>query len=90
MRTKYFADVRRLTGCLELDWDRPAATLRELILGLAERHGGAFLDRVLPGGQLSPTIIILVNGQSIVHLQGLETPLQPQDIVAFFPMVAGG
>lgn len=90
MRVKFFADVRRLTGCLEQDWTLPAPTLRELVLGLAEQHGQAFADRVQPGGQLSGTIIVLVNGQSVVHLDGLETSLRPEDTVAFFPMIAGG
>jgi molybdopterin converting factor small subunit len=90
MIIKYFADVRKLTGCLDHEWARPARDLRELLLGLAERNGRPFLDRVMPGGQLSGTIIILVNGQSIVHLGGLDTPLAPEDTVVFFPMVAGG
>jgi molybdopterin synthase sulfur carrier subunit len=90
MLIKFFADVRKFTGRLEQEWTRPAPTLRELVLGLAEQHGQAFLDRVLPGGKLSATIIVLVNGQSIVHLEGLETALGPEDTVAFFPMIAGG
>ena len=90
MLIKYFADVRKLTGLLEQDWTRPASTLRELIIGLAEQHGAAFATRVQPGGQLSPSIIVLVNGRRIEHLECLDTHLEPQDVVAFFPMVAGG
>ena len=90
MRVKYFANVRNLTGCLEEAWDRPAADLRQLVAGLAEVHGSAFRDRVREGDRLNPTIIILVNGQSVVHLGGLDTPLAPDDTVVFFPMVAGG
>ena len=90
MRIKYFADVRTLSGCLEQEWRRPAPTLRELVLGLAEQHGAAFSARVMPSGKLSATIIVLVNGQSSVHLGRLDTPLQPEDTVVFFPMIAGG
>ena len=90
MLVKYFADVRTLSGRLEQEWSRPAPTLRELVLGLAEQHGAAFADRVMPGGRLSATIIVLVNGQSVVHLDRLDTPLEPEDTVAFFPMIAGG
>jgi len=90
MHVKYFANVRNLTGCLEEGWDRPAADLRQLVAGLAEAHGRAFLDRVQAAGRLNPTIIVLVNGQSVVHLNGLDTPLAPDDTVVFFPMVAGG
>jgi molybdopterin converting factor small subunit len=90
MLIKYFADVRKYTGCLEQEWNQPAPTLRELVIGLAESHGEAFLDRVQPDGKLSATIIILVNGQSVVHLGRLDTPLSPEDTVVFFPMIAGG
>ena len=42
------------------------------------------------GGKLSDTMIILVNGRNILHLNGVQTPLNPDDVVAVFPMVAGG
>jgi molybdopterin synthase sulfur carrier subunit len=90
MLIKYFADVRKLTGCLEQEWHRPTPTLRQLTIELAEGHGKAFLDRVQPGGKISATIIVLVNGQSVAHLAGLDTPLKPEDTVVFFPMIAGG
>jgi molybdopterin synthase sulfur carrier subunit len=90
MRVKYFADVRALTGRLEQEWNQPAATLRELLLGLAEQHGEAFRKRVLPEGRLSGTIIVLVNGQHETHLDGLDTRLTPEDTISLFPMVAGG
>jgi molybdopterin converting factor small subunit len=35
-------------------------------------------------------MIILVNGRNIQHLKGVDTLLGPDDIVAVFPMVAGG
>lgn len=90
MHVKYFANVRNLTGCLEEAWHRPAADLRQLVAGLAEVHGKPFLDRVQEGDRLNPTIIIMVNGQSVVHLGGLDARLAPDDTVVFFPMVAGG
>jgi MoaD family protein len=90
MRVKYFANVRNLTGCLEEAWDQPAPTLRALVAGIARIHGQAFRDRVQVDGRLHPTIIVMVNGQSVVHLDGLDTALAPDDTVVFFPMVAGG
>jgi sulfur-carrier protein len=90
MRVKYFANIRPLTGCLELEWTTPAQSLRELLQGLAERHGEPFRRRILPEGRLSETIIVLVNGQHILHLDGLDTRLQPEDTISLFPMVAGG
>jgi sulfur-carrier protein len=90
MLIKYFADVRALTGRLEQEWDKPAPTLRDLLLGLAEQYGAAFQKRVLPEGRISDTIILLVNGQHVTHLDGLDTALSPKDNISIFPMIAGG
>jgi len=87
---KYFADIRRLTGREEEAWEKAAPTVRALLAGLAAKHGAAFEKRVFEGGRLSSTVIVLVNGQSIEHLAGLETKLGSEDVVAVFPMVAGG
>lgn len=34
--------------------------------------------------------IILVNRRNILHLQGLQTPVADDDVLAFFPPGAGG
>lgn len=90
MLVKYFADVRKLTGCEAEPWTAAAPTLRALLGALTGRHGAAFRERVLPGGALSGTLIVLVNGRNVEHLAGADTPLGPEDVVVLFPMVAGG
>lgn len=90
MVVRYFADIRKLAGVDEEEWTRPAATLRSLLGDLAPAHGAAFAKRVFDDGRLSSTVIILVNGRNIEHLNGLETPLGRDAVVAIFPMVAGG
>ena len=65
-------------------------TVNDLLAVLAAEKGPAFENRVFPGGKLSDTMIILVNGRNILHLNGVQTPLNPDDVVAVFPMVAGG
>ena len=87
---KYFADIRGLTGCTEQQWTKRASTLRGLLAELAREYGAHFENRIFEGGQLSNSIIILINGRNIAHLSGLETPLGPEDVVVVFPMVAGG
>ena len=60
---------------------------------LAERLGRKarpLRSRLFEGDQLSSTIIILVNGRSVDYLKGIETPLQPDDIVDVFPVEGGG
>ncbi len=90
MTVKFFADIRDLTGRYEVRWDQPAGTIGYLMQELAARYGPAFQRRVFEDGRLSPTIIVIVNGQDIRHLAGAETCLHPDDTVAIFPMVAGG
>lgn len=93
MRVRYFADIRKLTGREEEELATPPATVRALLLALGERHGPAFRARLFQGGdphRLSSTIILIVDGQNVVHLDGLDTRLDPAGVVAIFPMVAGG
>ena len=90
MILKYFADIRTLTGCGEQRWTKAAPTLHALLTELATQYGAAFEKKVFQEGRLSSSMIILVNGQDVELLNGLETTLGPEDNVVFFPMVAGG
>ena len=90
MTVKYFADIRSLTGRGEETWTKAAPDMRSLLKGLAAQYGAAFENRVFQGDQLSDTMIIFINGRDIVHLEGLDSPLKNDDVVAVFPVVAGG
>ncbi|MBC7341807.1 MAG: MoaD/ThiS family protein [Clostridia bacterium] len=41
-------------------------------------------------GSFQPDITVLVNGRNIQFLQGMATPLNPDDEVTLIPPVAGG
>jgi sulfur-carrier protein len=41
-------------------------------------------------GAVLPHIRIMVNGQTVQFLQGMETPLHEGDEVLFLPLVSGG
>jgi molybdopterin synthase sulfur carrier subunit len=91
MIVKYFATVLSYTGETErrVD-DPPPATIGPLLETLAARYGTSFRRAVFAGDELSPQIIILVNGRNVVHAGGLAAPLATGDEVSIFPMVAGG
>jgi molybdopterin synthase sulfur carrier subunit len=89
MTVKYFGDIRPLTGIKEEGWLDPQTDVRSLLNALGEKHA-ALQRRLFEGDQLSSTIIILVNGRSVDYLKGIETPLQPDDIVDVFPVEGGG
>ena len=90
MVVRYFADIRTLARTDEEQRSAAPPTVNALLAVLAADKGAAFEKRVFEGGKLSDTIILLVNGRNIKHLNGVETALKPDDVVAVFPMVAGG
>jgi len=90
MTIKYFATIRTYTGENERRVDEPPATLGPLLETLAARYGTSFRRAVFAGDELSPEIIILVNGRNVLYSGLLEAPLTADDEVSIFPMVAGG
>ena len=90
MTIRYFADIRALTGRGEETWTKAVPDVRSLLQELAAQYGSAFGKRVFEGDQLNKTIIIFINGRDVAHLKGIDSPLNSDDVVAIFPMVAGG
>ena len=41
-------------------------------------------------GQLRPFVNLFLGGQNVKDLQGLDTPLRPDDILNLVPSIAGG
>jgi len=86
-----FADLREILGAKEQELAVPEGqTVRGLLEGLCEAHPtlrGKLFDSA---GEIRPYIIILKNGRNITSLQQLDTPLEPGDVIALFPPVAGG
>ncbi len=90
MTIKYFATIRTYTGENARQVDDPPTTLGPLLETLAARYGTRFRRAVFAADELSPEIIILVNGRNVVYSGRLEAPLAADDEVSIFPMVAGG
>jgi molybdopterin synthase sulfur carrier subunit len=90
MIVKYFATIRIYTGETTRRVDDPPATLGPLLEMLAARYGASFRRAVFAGDELSPEIIILVNGRNVLYSGQRQTPLAADDEVSIFPMVAGG
>lgn len=89
MKVEYFATLRGVAGRKGENWDRPAATVGQLLRDLIARYGSEFERWLLKNGDLG-LAIILVNGRDVRDLQRLDTPLAPNDTVTLFPPVAGG
>jgi molybdopterin synthase sulfur carrier subunit len=97
MRVRFFAYLRNITRCAEADVPY-RETAGSLARSLCDQYGEALRQKFFPPGdagtskedQLGPEIIFLVNGRHIKHLEGIDTPLKPDDRVDIFPVVAGG
>lgn len=90
MDINYFATFREITreNCFRIV--EPPPTMGGLLEQLCVRYGRTFKDAVFEGDELSPFVILLVNGRNVRHTGGLDTPLSSTDVVSVFPMVAGG
>ena len=91
MRVRFFAYLRDITRCSEEDlpYQETAGALARF---LCERYGDKLRQKFFPVAedQLGPEIILLINGRHVNHLGGLAAPLNPDDRVDVFPLVAGG
>ncbi len=88
MKVKFFAGFASITKEKERDFQ--ATNAKELFERLIKHYGPEMQEKLMPGGALPESLVILVNGKHIRHLQGLQTPLSETDVVSIFPMVSGG
>ncbi len=91
MIIRYFAMLRDVTCQREQTWNKPAATVNDLLCALCERYGPEFRRWIVDEqGNFGGFSVVLVNGRDCREIQGLDTPLKPDDVIAIFPPVAGG
>ena len=79
---------QRLTGI-----DLPhGSTVEDFLAYMKERWGDQLSARLFDpdSGAVLPYVRIMVNGQTIQHLEGMETPLKEGDEVLILPPASGG
>jgi len=91
MLVKFFASYREITKCSSCVVPAPH-DLRALLSEITVKYGPAMGGKLLSedGQALGNDAVVLVNGRHIDHLTGLDTLLFEDDVVALFPLVAGG
>ncbi len=67
-----------------------AGTAAQAMDALLERHPGLRPHLVNPKGKLRPFVNLFVNDTHIKDLTGLETRLEPGDVLRIVPSIAGG
>jgi molybdopterin synthase sulfur carrier subunit len=88
MKVKFFAGFASITKEKERDFQ--AGNAKELFEKIITHYGDDMREKLMPGGVLPESLVILVNGKHIRHLNGMETALTEEDVVSIFPMVSGG
>jgi len=70
----------------------PGSKLEELIEYMKGKWGDKLTPHLLDpaSGAVLPHMRVMVNGQTIHFLQGMQTPLKEGDEVLILPMVSGG
>lgn len=89
MKVLFFATIREYTRTKEIDFEY-CNNVGELLHKLGNRYGSKLAAKLLKDGDLGDEIIILVNGRNIINMDGINTPLNNDDTISIFPVVAGG
>lgn len=101
MRVRFFAYLRDITRCAEADIPYKE-TAGALARSLCDLYGERLKKKIFPDNascnekknleeeKFGPEIIFLINGRHVSHLGGTAAPLDPDDKVDVFPVVAGG
>jgi molybdopterin synthase sulfur carrier subunit len=86
-------DLKEVVGQRLTEIDLPdGSTVEGFLTYMAERWRGELSGRLFEpdGGAVLPYVRIMVNGQTIQFLEGMETPLVEGDEVLILPPVSGG
>jgi molybdopterin synthase sulfur carrier subunit len=85
--------LREVVGQRLVEIDLPqGSTVADFLRCLEEKWGEKLANRLWnpDSGAVLPYVRIMVNGQTIQFLKGLETPLNEGDEVLILPPVSGG
>ncbi|NCA99158.1 MAG: MoaD/ThiS family protein [Clostridia bacterium] len=91
MNVQFFAHLIDLAGTAICTVEGPQ-DVTALVHHLCATYGPALAGQLLnhDGQPLHDDLFVLVNGRHIRQLQGLATPLQNTDTIAFVPIVEAG
>ena len=92
LQIQFFSLIRMLLkrNAVEIPWDE-GDTVQSVLDKTQAQVATPFLHKLLnEQGAPHAGTIILVNRKNILHLQGLQTPVADNDVLAFFPPGAGG
>ena len=90
VKVKIPTQLRQLVGGeKELEIEK-AANVREILDNLGGQHPGLIERIVDENGELRRFVNLYVGDEDVRFLQGLDTPVDPDQTVSILPAVAGG
>ena len=92
VEVKFFTSLREITGKkVDRIQLQDAITVNELVKMLSEKYGKKFREYIYDkDGVTQEFLSFLVNGKNINKMQGFDTKLEDQDVIAILPPVGGG
>ncbi|MFW6017236.1 MAG: ubiquitin-like small modifier protein 1 [Halapricum sp.] len=87
---RLFATFREAVGQKTVERELPEGSTIETLLRHIEADHEELGGRLVENGEITSEVSVLKNGREVLHLDGIETPLQDGDTVSIFPPVAGG
>ena len=92
VEVKFFTSLREITGKkVDKIQLQNTITIDELLTLLSEKYGKNFREYIYnKKGEVQGFLSFLVNGKNVNIMQGFDTKLQENDVVAILPPVGGG
>lgn len=84
---KLFGNLRQIAGVSKIETQ--GATVRQAIETLCA-NDTTLRDAILIDDHLRPYVRVMIDGQDVELVQGLDTPVMAHDQIAIFPPIAGG
>jgi len=89
LELRFFATFREAVGTKTITREYDAATVGDVLAALESEFQG-LAGQILEDGEVQPQVNVLLNGRDVVHEQGIDTSVDPDDTLSIFPPVAGG
>lgn len=90
VRVRLTLPLTRVTGVKEIDVEEPCRTVREVVRCLLQRFPDLERELMDEAGNIDYAYQVLLNGDNITRLQGLDTPVRRGDELLLVMMLAGG
>ena len=90
---KFVGTLRTILNMKEVtEFCEKDASIKLVLKKLVIKYGKKFEEEIMDLGteRIEPFLIIMVNGQNAIRLDGLKTKLKDGDIIVIMPPITGG